>query len=342
MAKLSVVIPVYNAEAYLRQCLDSVAEQALPGMEIIIVEDGSRDGSGAVCDRYAQKDLRFRVLHRENSGVVSALMTGLTMASGDYVGFVDADDWIEPGYFQRLYDCAVQTGADIVQAERIEERDPPMPLVQARTRVYEGPEAIRELMRVYFTQYLTTPDKRIVTFARWDKLYRRELVRPNLSLLDTQLYLAEDTVFNAAMLPDCKKVVVLSGTPKYHYRILPGSNSHRYDPREMGRLARLRAALFRIAQAKDVDPSLPDLYIGHAVYYRAYTAAVQPSTDRHAAKAQIRTLIDSVPPELLRRYAASRGSAPIQALCAMLQAGAVDPFIWLARKNESRKSPEKA
>ena len=336
MAKVSVIIPVYKAEAYLRQCLDSVMAQQAPELDFIVVDDGSPDGCGAICDSYARRDRRFRVLHRENGGVVSALMEGLRAARGDYVGFVDADDWIDPGYFERLYDAAAETGADIVQAERIEEGARALTLAQPEERTYAGAEAIRALMGEYFTQYLVAPDRRTVTFARWDKLYRREMVLADLDLLDTRLYLAEDTVFNAAMLPDCKKVVLLSGTPKYHYRILAGSNSHRYDPREMSRLARLRQALQRIARAKGTDPALPDLYIGHAVYFRAYTAAIQPDMDPAAARDHIRTLVKSVPPALLSRYAASRGGAAVGLCCALLRAGAVGSFIRLARFNERR------
>ena len=339
MAKVSVIIPIYKAEAYLRQCLDSVSQQTLTELEIIAVDDGSPDGCGVICDEYARQDRRFRVLHRENGGVVAALLTGLEAARADHVGFVDADDWIDPGYFQCLYEAALATGADMVQAERIEERDPPMALLQPETKLYESPAQLQALTRAYFTQYLYDPFRRPITFSRCDKLYRRALVKADLGLLDGQLYLAEDTVFNAAVLPDCKKVAVLSDTPKYHYRILPGSNSHRYDPREMSRLARLRETLLRIAQVKGTDPALPELYIGHAVYYRAYTAAVQPDADPAAVKAQIRSLLKSVPPELISRYAASRGGAVIRLCCALLRSGAVGPFIRLARLNESRKKP---
>ena len=93
---ISVIIPVYNVAEYLPQCLDSVVSQTYRNLEIITVDDGSTDGSGTICDQYAEKDSRFRVIHKANGGVSSARNEGLKTAVGDLIGFVDADDWIEP------------------------------------------------------------------------------------------------------------------------------------------------------------------------------------------------------------------------------------------------------
>ena len=334
MAKVSVIIPVYQAERYLPQCLESVSAQTLQDMEAVVVDDGSTDGSGAICDEYAEKDRRIRVIHQENRGVVPALIAGLSAAAGEYIGFVDADDWVDPDYFETLLAHAVALDADVVQAERIEEGERPLPLRQARTTVYETPAEKDALMDVYYKLYLCAPDRRPVTYARWDKLYRRDLVQAALPFWDRGLYLAEDAVFNAAVLPDCRRFAVLSGTPKYHYRILPGSNSHRFDPQEMSRVAELRAALLDIAAAKGTDPSLAELYMAHAVYYRIYAAAIQPGGDRAGLRRHAKALLASIPAGSLRAYAASRRSPAVRLSCALLRAGAIGPFTLLARLNE--------
>lgn len=114
MAKVSVIIPVYNAEKYLEDCLNSVTGQTLRDLEIICVNDGSTDNSAQILDAYAEKDSRIRVVHKENGGLVSARKTGIVAATGEYVGYVDSDDWIEPDMYEKLYEKARDYGCDIV------------------------------------------------------------------------------------------------------------------------------------------------------------------------------------------------------------------------------------
>ena len=93
---LSVIVPVYNVADYLSRCVDSILAQHVEAMEVILVNDGSRDSSGSLCDSYAEKDSRIRVLHKENGGLSSARNAGLDICRGEYVAFVDSDDWVEP------------------------------------------------------------------------------------------------------------------------------------------------------------------------------------------------------------------------------------------------------
>ena len=113
-ARVSVIVPVYRAEQYLERCVDSLRGQTLEDLEIILVDDGSPDSCPALCDRYAAEDGRVRVLHQENRGQGLARNAGLEIASGEYIGFVDADDYVLPEMFQRLYEAAEQYRADLV------------------------------------------------------------------------------------------------------------------------------------------------------------------------------------------------------------------------------------
>jgi len=113
-AMISVIIPVYNVEPYLRKCLNSVIDQTYRDLEILIVNDGSTDGSGRICDEY-KTDERVRVFHTENRGLSAARNLGLDNASGDWIGFVDSDDWIEPDMYEVLFKKAEETGADVVE-----------------------------------------------------------------------------------------------------------------------------------------------------------------------------------------------------------------------------------
>lgn len=111
---ISVIIPVYNVEPYLRQCVDSVAGQTYRDLQIILVDDGSTDGSGNICDEYATKDLRIKVIHKKNGGLSEARNFGLSLASGEYISFVDSDDYIHPQMMELFLKFALESNADMV------------------------------------------------------------------------------------------------------------------------------------------------------------------------------------------------------------------------------------
>ena len=113
--KLSIIVPVYNAAPYLPACIESILNQTLTDIEILLIDDGSTDSSGAICDVYAAKDKRINVVHKKNGGVSSARNAGLALATGEYVGWVDADDYIEPDMFEYLYKLAINYKADIAE-----------------------------------------------------------------------------------------------------------------------------------------------------------------------------------------------------------------------------------
>ena len=111
---VSIIVPIYKVEPYLDQCVQSIVDQTYANLEIILVDDGSPDNCPAMCDAWAEKDSRIRVIHKANGGVSSARNAGLDMATGSYIAFVDADDWLEPAAVEILLEQAVSTGADIV------------------------------------------------------------------------------------------------------------------------------------------------------------------------------------------------------------------------------------
>lgn len=119
--KISIVIPVYNVEPYLHRCLDSVIGQTYQNLEIIIVDDGSTDASGLICDEYAEKDNRVLVIHTDNNGAFAARNCGLDAAKGEYIGFVDADDWLDADMYKTLMALTMEYNADIAQCEMANE-----------------------------------------------------------------------------------------------------------------------------------------------------------------------------------------------------------------------------
>ena len=119
MPKVSVIIPVYNVEKYLSECLDSVVNQTLKDIEIICVNDGSPDGSAAILEEYAQKDNRIKVITQENRGLSEARNSGLKIASGEYIAFLDSDDYIDLKFFEQLYKRGIESNSDVVVCENI-------------------------------------------------------------------------------------------------------------------------------------------------------------------------------------------------------------------------------
>ena len=127
---ISIIVPVYNVEPYLRKCLDSILDQTYRDLEILIIDDGSTDGSGAICDEYAGKDDRIKVFHTENNGLSAARNLGLSKAQGKFVGFVDSDDWIEPDMFGVMHTRLNKSGADMcVSGFWHEMRDSSIPIM---------------------------------------------------------------------------------------------------------------------------------------------------------------------------------------------------------------------
>ena len=110
---ISIIVPVYNVEAYLDRCMESILKQTYKRLEIILVDDGSTDSSREKCDAYAKQDSRIKVIHKKNSGLSDARNAGLALATGDYIGYVDSDDWIEPDMYQSLYDACAEHDAEL-------------------------------------------------------------------------------------------------------------------------------------------------------------------------------------------------------------------------------------
>lgn len=160
---ISVIVPVYNVEKYLPQCADSILSQDYSDLEVIFIDDGSTDASGHICDAYAEKDSRVRVIHQKNSGAAAAKNAGLRMASGEYLSFVDSDDYLEPNAYGFLIKVLLENGADVVQGSFRE---------IYRNRAEEQ-RIQEETLEGY--DYLLRFPKDFSCALLWNKLYRREI-----------------------------------------------------------------------------------------------------------------------------------------------------------------------
>ena len=163
---ISVIVPVYNVAAYLPECLDSVLGQDYAALDVILIDDGSTDASGAICDAYAARDSRVRVIHQKNGGAAAAKNAGLRVAGGEYLSFVDSDDYLEPGAYAYMVDLLRQTGAEMgCFAFRNAYRD--------RTEDFVPYSGWRVLKGTDYLRLFATADWSCALL--WNKLYRREL-----------------------------------------------------------------------------------------------------------------------------------------------------------------------
>lgn len=147
LPKVSVIVPVYNAEKYLRRSLDSLKNQTLQEFEVILIDDGSKDFSSAICDEYVGSDSRFSVIHKQNEGVSAARQTGLDAAHGEYVIHVDSDDWVEPTMLEELYTKAISENADIVICDYFNNIGPKQTVCNQRPSSLEPKKILQELFQ---------------------------------------------------------------------------------------------------------------------------------------------------------------------------------------------------
>jgi len=227
--KVSVVVPVYNSEEYLHECVDSLLAQTLKEIEIVLVDDGSPDGSAAICDAYAEKDPRVKVVHKQNGGLVSARIAGVNVATAPYVGFVDGDDFAAPHMYETLYNAAAENEADIVcctyyfywNDQRIQ------PFVwNFPAGVFKGEKLEKEFYPIWFENRKENQIGMIKSV--WSKLYNRAMLADMYTTMATNVTVDEDLMATYAILARAECVVTLPDQPLLYYRQLEVSMQNSY------------------------------------------------------------------------------------------------------------------
>lgn len=224
---VSVIVPVFNTEPYLRQCLDSLVNQPLQELEVICVDDGSTDGSAGILDEYAAKYSCIKVIHKENGGVVSARRSGEAAAKGEYIGYVDSDDWIEPEMYQRLYDCATSSGAELVSSGYYLEGNYTSELYDGVEGGFYGEGNIENLRGN--TIYCMHKKDVGLRASLCCKLFAKKLLDRIRFQVPTDIHMSEDKMQMLACILECRSAYVLKKA-YYHYRINQTSSTHSANP----------------------------------------------------------------------------------------------------------------
>ncbi len=229
MYAFSVIVPIYNVERYLRQCLDSLVQQTYADKEIILVDDGSTDSSGKICDEYAERYDCVRVVHQDNQGVSAARNAGISVATGEWFSFIDADDWVDSDMLEQLQGDILATNADLYRfgAEVIDEKGARIRL----SRLTKKPTIVsfadeQAQFRFYCQRHNLNMD---VLQTVWTGIYRRDIIREHgIAFVDRDEVIFEDTLFNYHYFLHTHKILFLPGTP-YHYRRHKESFCHTTD-----------------------------------------------------------------------------------------------------------------
>ena len=203
-ALISIIIPVYKVEKYLEKCIQSVINQTYENLQIIVVDDGSPDNCGKICDEYAKKDHRIEVIHKSNGGLSDARNKGLEIAKGEYIGFVDSDDYIEADMYEVLYNLLKQYNADVSICNFYT-------VSQGKISIKNADNGINEYNRIEILKEILL-DKNIQSYA-WNKLYKKELFDEIKYPIEKKY---EDIGTTFYLLEKCNKVVV-TGKSEYYY-----------------------------------------------------------------------------------------------------------------------------
>lgn len=232
---ISIIVPVYNTEKYLKRCLDSIISQTYKHIEIIIIDDGSTDRSGEICEEYAAKDDRIILIRGKNQGIVRARNTGLRYAHGKWIGWTDSDDWIAPDMFEYLMSLAQEYSADVVQCGLS------FDYCDYSKTHFLSPDVHKA------AKPFTKQDWELFSNQLYNKLYRKELIE---QLEFEPFPIGEDLVFNIETISSAKTIVFGTET-KYHYVQRNDSVCNR--PPDMLRFSAYRDALEFVLSKFDHD-----------------------------------------------------------------------------------------
>ena len=196
--RISVILPVYKVEAYLRRCIDSIINQSFRDLEIILVDDGSPDNCGAICDEYACRDARIHVIHQENMGLYGARNTGMKIASGEYISVVDSDDWMEADAYSQMIQIIDEYHPDMIRfgfKKMLNEKIIAEKKMPYEEKIYKD-DALRMIQLDTISNEGVLDYKKTRILSAWSNLYRRELVMENdIIFISEREILNEDYLF---------------------------------------------------------------------------------------------------------------------------------------------------
>lgn len=261
--KISVIVPVYNIEEYIPHCIESIVGQTYSNLQIILVDDGSTDSSGRICDRYAEQDDRIQVIHQENGGLVLARKAGLNAAEGDFIGFVDGDDYIESDFYESLLNFILEEQVDFVHTGYVYERNNvSIKRCQFETKVYELDRDTT--VKIINDYVLGNSEERHVTFSIWSKLYKSVFIKKCYDKIPLYQSMGEDLLCLCLCLLEGKRASFHKET-LYHYNLRHSSLVNSTDITIIFKIFRLYNALWEVFKAYNISDYVESNFERHIV-----------------------------------------------------------------------------
>lgn len=226
MVKVSVIVPVYNAEKYLVQCLDSIVKQTLKDIEIILIDDGSTDGSAEICKNYLS-DSRVSYYHKENEGLAAARDDGMMRANGEYIGFVDSDDWIKPDMYEKMYNAAKSNDSDVVFCNCIQNENGHRFSRELPVGAYNRDKIKSEVLPKALAFISKDGGKRAIRWSNCMRIYKKDTLNKNNIKFDRRLRRSQDLQLTYESMLVAQNFYYID-EPFYHNRVVSDSLSRGY------------------------------------------------------------------------------------------------------------------
>ncbi len=226
MAKVSIIVPIYNAEKYLEQCLDSIVSQTLKDIEIILIDDGSTDGSAEICKKYLS-DSRMSYYHKENEGLAAARDDGMMRASGEYIGFVDSDDWVKADMYEKMYTAAKSNNSDVVFCNCIQNENGYRFSRELPVGPYDRNKIKSEVLPKTLAFISKDGGKRAIRWSNCMRIYKAETLSKNNIKFDRRLRRSQDLQLTYESMLAAQNFYYID-EPLYHNRVVSDSLSRGY------------------------------------------------------------------------------------------------------------------
>ena len=295
---ISIIIPVYNCGMFLSQCVNSLLEQTYSNLEIILVDDGSKDDSGALCDEFAAKSEKIIVLHQPNSGVAKARQVGIQKAKGQYILFIDADDWMEQTYVENLMNLSLEYDCDIIISGYRRYTDQQyIETTQHFDNGYYDKENLKK--KIYPSMLSATPFFTFgITPSMWGKLFKKEIATANLKALENQIFFGEDGCFVYSALLDCRSIYITDHSG-YIYRHNETSVTHTFNPKLMADNLKLKNFYLELCKEKEWD--MGSQFEEYMAYLCDFTITSALSSDNSPSAKELKQYINALFPKNIVR-----------------------------------------
>lgn len=290
MKSLSIIVPVYNGEAFLERCVDSILKQTYTDFEIVLVDDGSTDNSLELCRKYEQKDQRIVVLHKQNEGLVAARKSGLTVSKGKYIGFVDCDDYVDDNMYSDLMAAALEHNSDIAIGGII------IDYSDRSSKLYNIlPEGFYDSDRIKSEIYSAIPFHS--GFVKYGiipgvvvKVFKREILEKALPNVFDNINIGEDIAITSYSLLNAQSVSIVNSAA-YHYIQDHQSMIRGFNPNRFEKICNLYECLSKINNP--LYQSKLDLYISYLIYSNVAECAQQSNADKKDIEKYIKQILQN-------------------------------------------------